>query len=182
MIKVLRRPVESALGAAVGMKYRGGAEMTVFLRHGQGVDDQAGAHMVGGLPTDDHPSGEIDDGGQIQPTLVGAQVGDVTDETGAGLPGGEVTADQVRCADRLLTRHGGAFVRPWLAGFQPEFAHHVRDQADAAGDALPVERGRNTPAAVGAAGRLEHPTDLGGQVTAPGGGGGLGPVPPGVER
>src|SRR5215207_5261977 len=40
----------------------------------QGVGDEFGAHVLGERPAD-HPSGEqVDDGGQIQPALTGAQV------------------------------------------------------------------------------------------------------------
>jgi len=35
---------------------------------------------VGQLTADDHPGGQVDHGGQIQPALTGAQVGDVTDQ------------------------------------------------------------------------------------------------------
>jgi hypothetical protein len=46
-------------------------------RHLQGVGDQGGPHVCGGLPAHHHPGGQIDDGGQVQPAFTGAQVGDV---------------------------------------------------------------------------------------------------------
>ena len=69
---VLRPPVESGLATAVGMKNSVPADMTVFFRHREGVHDQAGPHVLRGLPADDHTGGQIDHGGQVQPTLVGA--------------------------------------------------------------------------------------------------------------
>ena len=69
--------------------------------HGQGVGDEAGAHVLGQLPTDDHPRGRVDNGGRIRPALSGAQVGDVTDQSGARFGGSELPSDQVRSGLRL---------------------------------------------------------------------------------
>jgi hypothetical protein len=61
---------------------------------GQGVGDQAGAHVAGQLPAGHHPGGQVDDGGQVEPSLAGAQVGDVTGQT---LPGaGAVKSRPIR--------------------------------------------------------------------------------------
>jgi hypothetical protein len=43
----------------------------------QGVGDEGGAHVLGEGPADHPPREQVDDGGQIQPALTGAQVGDV---------------------------------------------------------------------------------------------------------
>src|SRR2546423_5382793 len=82
--------------AAVGVEDRAGLDVAVPDGHGEGVDDQAGAQVVGGLPADHHAGGQVDDGGQVQPALAGLEVGDVTDQPGARPGGGEVPADQVR--------------------------------------------------------------------------------------
>jgi hypothetical protein len=37
--------------------------------HLQGVGDQRGAHVRGGLPAHHHAGGQIEDGGQVQPAL-----------------------------------------------------------------------------------------------------------------
>jgi hypothetical protein len=84
--------------------------------HLQGVDDQARAHVVGDLPPDDHPRGQVDHGRQIQPALTRAQVGDVTDQPGTRLLGSEVSLDQV---DRILiinAVHGGNPGPPPVSG------------------------------------------------------------------
>jgi hypothetical protein len=70
---------------------RPGPDMTVGDRHLQRVDDQAGAHVLGQLPADDHPSGQVDHRGQIQPALTGAQVSDVPDQPLPGDLGGELS-------------------------------------------------------------------------------------------
>ena len=77
MLKVLRRPIESALRAVVGMYQSVWSDSAVGACHVQGVDDQAGAHMIGQLPADDHAGGQVDDRGQIQPALTRFQVGDI---------------------------------------------------------------------------------------------------------
>ena len=69
---MLRRPVESALTAAVGVKHGVFAKMAVADGHGEGVGDQAGAHVVGELPADDHPAGQVEHRRQIQPAFTGA--------------------------------------------------------------------------------------------------------------
>src|SRR3954453_6833230 len=43
----------------------------------QGRVDQVGAQMIGHCPADDTSRGQVDDGGQIQPSLPAVDVGDV---------------------------------------------------------------------------------------------------------
>jgi hypothetical protein len=57
VIKVLRRPVESALRSVVGMMNSPGRRFPIPDRHLQGVHDQFAAEMVGHRPAD-HPAGE----------------------------------------------------------------------------------------------------------------------------
>jgi hypothetical protein len=70
--------------------------VTVHDGHVQRVDHEAGAHVLGQLPADDHAGGQIDHGGQIQPSLAGLEVGDVADQARTRLLGGEVAPDQIR--------------------------------------------------------------------------------------
>ena len=74
------------------MKYRLIGDVAGVDRHLQGVGDQRGAHVRGGLPADHHAGGQVDDRGQVQPALAGAQVGDVPDQALSRCLGGEVPA------------------------------------------------------------------------------------------
>jgi hypothetical protein len=152
--------------------------------HLQSVDDEAGAHVVGELPADDHSGGQVDHGGQVEPALCGFEVGDVADESLAGRAAGgvEVAADQIRRCYRLLAGDRGALVGPWLHRFEAEFAHQIRDQPDAALVALTVELGRDAAAPEGLPRLLEHPAHLPGQLPASRRSRRLGPVAPGVVR
>jgi hypothetical protein len=47
---VLRRPVESALGAVIGVQDRSGEAATGALGGVQGVDNEIGAHVIGDRP------------------------------------------------------------------------------------------------------------------------------------
>jgi hypothetical protein len=121
----------------------------------------------------------------VRPTLVRSPrrcAGDVANEPGAGLFGGELAGDQVRGFHPLLTGQGGALVGAWLAGLQAQLAHQVGDQADAAGDLFAFERGRYPPASGGASRGGEDPLHVSGEFPAPRGGGGHRPVAPGVKR
>ena len=46
-------------------------------RHGQGGDGQFLAHMIAHRPANDLAGGQVEDGGQVQPSLIGRDVGDV---------------------------------------------------------------------------------------------------------
>src|SRR3954451_17552663 len=80
------------------------------------------------------------------------------------------------------TGPGGALAGTWLTRLQAELAYQVGDQADAARDAVTIERGGHPPTAVGAPRGGEHLPHVDGQLTPARGAGGLGPVAPGVER
>src|SRR5215472_8558267 len=64
-------------------------------RVGQRVGDQLGAQVIGDRVADDAAGGDVDHGGQVQPPLPGADVGDVPAPAGVdrGGVGGEVAAD-----------------------------------------------------------------------------------------
>jgi len=164
--------------------------MPTVAGHGQGVDDQAGAHVVGHLPAQDHPGGQVEHGGQIQPSLPGTQIGGgtsrlrghITDQPLAGnTAGGEVAPDQVRALDRVLTADSGALVGPWLKGGQPELAHQISHHPDRAVMARAVELRGHSPTAVGAPAGLEHPGHLDREFPSAGLPSRLHPVAPGIE-
>jgi hypothetical protein len=59
----------------------------------ESVGDQLGAHVMGDGPADDLPGVAVDDGGQIDESLPGAEVGDVADELAPGEVGREIGVD-----------------------------------------------------------------------------------------
>src|SRR3712207_8623090 len=59
--------------------------------------------VVGHAPADDLARGQVLDRGQVQPALVGRQVGDVGEPHRVGPPGGEASPEQVG-RDRKSTR------------------------------------------------------------------------------
>jgi hypothetical protein len=76
-VEVLRRPVESALAAVIGVVHQARRGVALADGHVQGVQDQFGAQMVGHRPAHD-PAGEaVQHHRQVQPALVGALLGDV---------------------------------------------------------------------------------------------------------
>jgi hypothetical protein len=85
-------------------------DVAAVTGHGQGIDDQASAHVGGQLPAHHHPGGQVDHGGQIQPALTGLEVGDVADQPLPRLGCGEVPTDQIRGVHRRLAGHRGALV------------------------------------------------------------------------
>ena len=159
---MLRRLLEFALGASVAVEDRLTVDVAGVDGHVQGIDDQRGAHVLGELPADDHPRGEIDHGREVEPALAGFEVGDVTDQALARCAAGrvEVPPDQVRRVDGVLAGNGGAFVGAWLHRPQPEFAHQVGDQPDAALVAFAVQLRRDPPAPRGLPGAVEDPPHL----------------------
>jgi hypothetical protein len=67
---VLRRPVESALAAAVRVVHElAGGRPPEVHGHLQGVQDEVGAQVRGGLPADDHAREDVLDERQVHESL-----------------------------------------------------------------------------------------------------------------
>ena len=64
-------------------------------RHLERVDDELGAHVIGHRPADDPARVGVLDGGEVDPALPGAQVGDVGHPQHVGLGRAEVALDEV---------------------------------------------------------------------------------------
>src|SRR5699024_8851278 len=143
MLKVLRRPIESALRAVIAVNQRIIGDSAVGAGHGQGIDDQAGAHMFCQLPADDHASGKVNDRGQIQPALSCFQIGDIRNQCLTWCVGTRIEiAVQVIVKDlRLIIWDRGALIRSFLDGCQSHLAHQIGDQTHRADDAFVVEFG-----------------------------------------
>src|ERR1035441_10357787 len=83
--------------------------------------------MPGDGPAARGPRVQVDDGGQVGPAVPGPDVGDVAAPAGAGVRGGEVAADQVRGADRVVAADGGALPRFRVASSQASGLHEPVD-------------------------------------------------------
>lgn len=97
---------------------------------------------------------------EIEPAFTGSQVDDVADHTLTWCVGGELAVDQIRALHRFFSGQGGALICPLLARCQPEFAHQIRNQPEAAGVTFAVELGGDSAAAVGTASFDEGPRHL----------------------
>ena len=97
MLEVLRRPVESALGAAVGVEHHPGDVTAAGPdRFVEGVTDQGGTHMAGHRHPQDAPRGEVFDEGEIEEPFPRVDVGDVSTPGHIRSLGTEVPPDPVR--------------------------------------------------------------------------------------
>jgi hypothetical protein len=74
-----------------------GSGFALVHGHAEGVEDQLAAQVIGHGPSDDPSGAGIDDHGEVEESLPGAQVGDVGDPQLVGARGGEVPLEQVRC-------------------------------------------------------------------------------------
>jgi hypothetical protein len=94
-IKVLRRPVESALTALVAVVNHPGLGATLVQCHRQSIGHQLGAHVLGHRPADD-PAGEhIQHHRQVHEALPGRHVRDVGGPDAVRLGRAELAFDQV---------------------------------------------------------------------------------------
>nr|WP_234935367.1 MULTISPECIES: hypothetical protein [Mycobacteriaceae] len=83
-VKVLRRPVESALHAVIAVNNDAGLRIAISDRHAQGVGDQGRGLAGVDRPPDDSPGERIEDHRAVHLALIGAVFGDVGDPSGFG--------------------------------------------------------------------------------------------------
>jgi hypothetical protein len=78
-------------------------------RHPQGRQRQVGAQVIAHCPADDLSAVEVQDRGQIEPALIGLDIGDVGEPDPVRRGSGEVALDQVRGNWKVVTAVGGAY-------------------------------------------------------------------------
>jgi hypothetical protein len=83
------------LAASVGVVNQPGVGAPARERHLERVDHERGAHVGGHRPADDQPGVGVLDGGEVEPALAGAQVGDVSDPQHVGSVGVELPLDKI---------------------------------------------------------------------------------------
>ena len=89
----------------------------------KGYNDEAGPQVIGDGVADDLAGVQDDDGRGVDPAVDGFDVGDVTAPAQVGRWGGEVTSDQIRGVDGVLTCNGGPFLGFGVPFLQPGGFH-----------------------------------------------------------
>ena len=96
-VEVLRRPLDSAFAAPVGVEDHAG---DVTAAHGDGHLQRAGGElgvvMLGQAEADDPPRGQVLDGGQVELAFVGGHLGEIAAPLMVDRRRREVPFDQVR--------------------------------------------------------------------------------------
>ncbi len=96
------------LAASVAvMNHVAAGQITPPDRHLQGVEDEVGAEVVGDLPADDGSAVDVEDEGDVHPSLPGRGVGDVGQPQLVGPGRHEAAIDQIRRAKRAVVGRGG---------------------------------------------------------------------------
>ena len=115
----------------------------------QRVGDEGGVQTLGDAPAEDRAAKEIDDHRQIEPTLLGRDVGDVADQVRAGLLGRIDLGKQVGRGSRGGIDPGG-FRTIGRAGTDPQArcSHDARHPVDRAGRAGVLQLAGQARAAV----------------------------------
>src|SRR5580700_2720973 len=117
--------------------------------------------MILHRPADDPAAVEVHDGSQIEPALIGLDVGDVGEPDPVRRGGREVPLDQVRGDRKIVAAIGGPHP-PWPRhdGPDPVVAHQSLDAAAAHPAALGLQLDMDTRAAIASAGVAMDPLDV----------------------
>jgi len=127
-IEVLRRPVEFALTASVAVEDDPGCGPTPNTGgHGERVEDELGAHVLGHRVAQQSPAAQVEDRRQVEPALTGRDVGNVANPSNIGPAGSEPAADQVRQRWRVLGRDGRADLGRLVHAHDPVRPHQPLD-------------------------------------------------------
>src|SRR6266404_7688886 len=122
--------------------------------------------MIAHRPADDLAAVQVHDGGQIEPALIGLDVGDVGEPDPVRRGDGEVALEQIRGDREVVTAVGGAHP-PWPRHDGPDTvtAHQSLDPTATHTAALGPQLGMNARAAIASAGVAVDPFDVVGELT-----------------
>src|SRR5882672_5614737 len=126
--------------------------------------------MIRRRPADDLAAVQVHDGGQIEPALIGLDIGDVGEPDPVRRSGGEVAVEQIR-GDRQVVAAVGGPHPPWPRHDGPNavMAHQSLDAATARPAALSLQLDMDARAAIASAGVAMDPLDVVDEVTIGGG-------------
>src|SRR5450631_4644254 len=126
--------------------------------------------MILHRPAHDPAAVEIQDGGQIEPALIGLDIGDVGKPDPVRRGGDEVALEQVRGDREVVTAVGGAHPSwPRHDGPDTVAAHQSLDATAARPAALSPQLGMDARAAIAAIGVAVNPPDVVDELTVGGG-------------
>src|ERR1017187_8097886 len=125
------------------------SEGMVLRSHLHRVGYQRGAEMAGHRPPDDFFAEAVDDGGEIDFSLPGLDLGDIADELEVGGGGGEVPLDPVGDLGVVYGLRGQRLGLADLAGHEAQVAHEVADELAGGLLALAAQLGVDAPVTVG---------------------------------
>jgi hypothetical protein len=134
--------------------------------HVQCCDDQPGVVMGAHRVAEDPTRVQVDDRGQVELALVGADLGHITTPGDIRRRRGEHPLDQVRCG-RALTLAGQAPPAALDPGGQAQLGHELRDRVVGDVPAGLAQLDADARAAVGAARVVEHLPDRDRQSSTP---------------
>src|SRR5215212_8286380 len=161
LLGMLRRPVESALAAVVGVADQAGWWLSLADGHLQGVQDQFSAQVVGHRPANDPTRERVQDHGEVQPALVGALLGNVGDPELIGTGRCEPALDEIWCRRRGGIAPGQPTTPPTVDALQAVLAHDAGDAFAADMDAqAQAQLGVDAWGAVGATAAVMDLADL----------------------
>src|ERR1700738_3111741 len=137
--------------------------------------------MIFHRPADDPAAVQVHDGGQIEPSLIGLDVGDVGEPDPVRRGGDEVPVEQVRGDRKVVAAIGGPPPAwPRHDGANAVTAHHPLDAAAAYPAALRLQLDMDTRAAIASVGVAMDPLDVVHEVTIGGGSPALRTRAPGI--
>jgi hypothetical protein len=155
-VEVLRRPIESTLGAMVGV-----VDDATRLALGdggvEGGEDQVGLEVACRRPADDPAAPDVDDHREEEEAGPGRDVGDVCDPELVRALGLELPLDEVGLRRRTVSRRRHAEASPGNAS-EAGLPHQPRDVADT--DPAPVDVGELGADPRGTVGPVRHGMDL----------------------
>jgi hypothetical protein len=150
-------------GAAVGVVHDSSIWPPALEGHDEGVADQFGVRGGAHGPANDPSGPQIDDRGQVQPALTGAELGHVRSPQPVGARRVEIALDQVRSRSGV-----GSAPSPAAAGMHADQllgAHQASDPLAATAPPEPSQLGMHPGGAVGAPRPVvnldDHPRELG---------------------
>src|SRR3984893_14578413 len=117
--------------------------------------------MIAHRPADDLAAVQVHDGGQIEPALIGLDVGDVGEPDPVRRGDGEAPREKMRGGREVVTPVGGA-PPPWPRhdGADTVTAHQSLDATAAHPAALRLQLDMDARAAIASAGIAMHPSDV----------------------
>jgi hypothetical protein len=146
-VRPLRRPLESALTATVGMMEETGTWPAALKGHGQGRQRQFGAHMIPHRPADHLATEQIDHDGEIQPSLVRSDVGEIGGPDAIRRGWVKVALQAVGRDRPIMVTIGRANPeRAGAPGLDAVTPHQTLDAAPADGPSLGAQGGMDTGA------------------------------------